>query len=145
MIALHPLTVAHARALMPQPAQDDLSEDERLGLIEAHAAAGPCAALVAPDGTVLCVGGVVLDPAWPHRGVVWSLVSAHAGPHMLNLTRAVRAWLDQVPVRRFELYVDAQFPQGARWARLLGFQLETPEPMRHFLPNGNGAYMFGRV
>lgn len=145
MIALHPLTLAHARALVPQSAQDDLPEAERLGLIEAHAAAGPSVAMVGPGGVVLCVGGVAMDPAWPHRGVVWSLVSAHAGPYMTGLTRAVRDWLDQVPVKRFELYVDAQFPQGARWARLLGFELETPNPMRHFLPNGNGAYMFGRV
>lgn len=145
MVHVEPLTAAHAQALEPQPHQSDLAPEERVALILANAAAGAACAILAPDGTVLCVGGVITDESWPHRAIGWTVLSAHAGPFMRAVTRAVRDWLAQRPERRVEFYVDAQFPQGVRWAHLLGFTLETPLPMRHFLPNGNGAYMFGRV
>lgn len=146
MIRPAPLTEAHARALVPQPAQAaELDDAARVALILAQAQAGPSVAMLGPGGAVLCVGGVITDPGWPHRGIAWAVLAAGAGPYMRPLTREVRVWLDGRRLRRLEMYVDAQFTQGARWARMLGFKLETPLPMRHFLPNGNGAYLFGRV
>jgi hypothetical protein len=139
-----PLTEADVRAIEPQAAQD-LPTEARVALVMAQAQAGPCAAVVADDGTVLLLGGVITDENWPGRGVGWTVLSRHAGPHMRQLTRIVATWLDGLGFPRLEMYVDAQFPQGCRWARLLGFALETPLPMRRFLPNGNGAYLFGRV
>jgi hypothetical protein len=41
--------------------------------------------------------------------------------------------------------VDANFAQGRRWAELLGFNCETPQPMRHYLPNGHDAYLYARI
>ena len=145
-IVLVPLTEERARALVPQAAQSDTSEAERIAMILAQAEAGPTTAVVhAVTGEVLCLGGVLTEEAWPHRGVAWSVLSASAGPHLLPITRALKTWLGDRGLARIELYVDAQFPQGSRWARLLGFNLETPLPMRRFLPNGNGAYMYGRT
>jgi hypothetical protein len=41
--------------------------------------------------------------------------------------------------------VDAGFGAGCRWAELLGFSLETPEPMKKYLPNGRDAYLYART
>lgn len=139
---LEPLTAAHVRALCPQDAQSDLSIEDRVGLCMAQAEAGLAYAVMDGDD-VACVGGVLCDAGWPGRGVVWSIVAE--GARMHGLTRIVRVWLDGLPLPRLELYVDATFLPGCKWARLLGFELETPTPMRKFLPNGSDAYMFGRV
>jgi hypothetical protein len=139
-----PLTEADVRAIEPQAAQD-LPVEARVALVMAQAQAGPCASIVDATGTVLLLGGVITDENWPGRAVGWTILSRHAGPHMRQLTRTVSDWLDGLGIARLEMYVDAQFPQGCRWARLLGFAQETPLPMRRFLPNGNGAYLFGRV
>lgn len=139
---LEALTEAHVRALQPQAAQSDLSTEDRVALALAQADAGLAYAAL-EDDTVVCAGGVVCDESWPGRGVVWAIVGE--GAPMRPLTRIVRTWLDGLPLPRLELYVDAQFLPGCKWARLLGFELETPLPMRRFLPNGNAAYMFGRV
>lgn len=139
-----PITEADVRAIEPQPSQD-LPTEARVTLVMAQAQAGPCGAVLSDAGQVLMLGGVITDEGWPHRAIGWTILSRHAGPHMRPLTRTVADWLDGLGFPRLEMYVDAQFPQGSRWARLLGFALETPLPMRHFLPNGNGAYLFGRV
>jgi hypothetical protein len=141
---IEPLTAAHVLLLEPQPAQAELPLHERVELALRQADAGQAWA-VCEGLEVLGIGGVIADPGWPYRWVVWALLSKHVGPRLLQLTRLTRSRLDAMPFRRLELYVDAQFPPGCRWARQLGFKLETPEPMAAFLPNGNGAYLFGRV
>lgn len=141
---IEPLTAAHVYAMTPQEAQAELPLEERVALAMAQAEAGLAYAVL--DGeTVACIGGVVCDETWPGRGVVWSIIAEGMGSRMLPLTRIVRIFLDGLPLPRLELYVDAQFIPGCKWARLLGFALETPLPMKKFLPNGNAAYMFGRV
>jgi len=95
------------------------------------------------DGAPVACGGLV--EVWTGRAYAWALLSESAGPHMLALTRAIRSGLAQSPFRRVEMAVDAGFDAGRRWAELLGFRLETPEPMRAFLPNGRDAYLFART
>ena len=45
---------------------------------------------------------------------------------------------------RLELIVDAEFVQGHRWTKLLGFKKESVE-MKKYMFNGNSAYMYARV
>ena len=154
MMCVEPLTLDHVQRLVPQPAQAEASMTERSALAMANASSGPAYAALVGD-TVVCVGGLIADPGWPGRAVAWALLSADCGAHLRELTSACRAYLGYQltsgAFRRIELYVDAQFTQGCRWARLLGFTLETrdehgePRAMPGFLPNGNGAYLFGRV
>ena len=101
-------------------------------------------AWTAMDGEepMACAGVV---EAWSGRAYAWALLSAHAGPHMLALTRVIRSRLSTLRYRRVEMAVDAGFEAGCRWARLLGFHLETPAPMRAYLPNSRPAYLFARV
>jgi len=95
------------------------------------------------DGVPVGCAGFV--EVWDGRAYAWALLAAHAGPHMIALTRAIRCVLAQAPFRRVEMAVDADFPQAARWAALLGFKCETPEPMRAYLPDGSDAYLYAKV
>lgn len=94
------------------------------------------------DGEVLVCAGIL--ELWRGRGMAWSLVSAHAGRRMCAVTRAARRILDIAPYPRVECYVDAEFPPGMRWARVLGFTLETPSPMPGFFESGRDAYLWSR-
>lgn len=142
MILVSPMTAEHVRGLMPQPLQSFESPADRVDFAMEYAAAGPAFAAIAGD-SVICVGGTV--QVWPGRGIAWSLIAANAGPYMVGLTRAVRRVLEAPAYRRLEMCVDAEHEAAARWARLLGFDLETPKPMRAFTPAGRAAYLYGRV
>jgi hypothetical protein len=139
---LVPLTRDLALQLTPQPGQSDETPEERVGLMLEQAKLGP-AWVALHDNAVVAAGGITT--AWEGRGVAWALLAVEAGRCMLQLTRATRRCIDAAPHRRIEMYVDAQFTPGFRWAQMLGFRLETPEPMRAFTPNGNDAYLFART
>ena len=95
------------------------------------------------DGVPIACAGVV--EVWAGRAYAWALLADRAGPHLLWLTREIRFRLDSLALRRVEMAVDAGFGAGARWARMLGFVCETPEPARCYLPNGRDAWLFARV
>lgn len=142
-LRIEPMTAEHARRIQPQEQQAIESADERVSIAMQQANHGPCWAVLDPTGEVLAIAGVT--EVWEGRGIAWSVLSRNAGPHLVALTRSVVRYLDSLSFQRLELYVDAQFAAGCRWARLLGFELETPEPMLRFLPNGSGAYLFART
>lgn len=142
MIQIVPLLEQHVRDLTPQPMQSRESIEERVEFAMTYAQGGSAFAALSPDG-VICVGGTC--EIWPGRAIAWSLVAADAGRYMVALTRAVRRVLDAGGYKRLEMCVDAEHAAGCRWARMLGFELETPAPMRAFTPTGRAAYLYGRV
>lgn len=76
------------------------------------------------DGEVVFCAGTVEQ--WPTRHTSWAALHEKlSAQHILWITREVRAGLDRVK-GRIELTVRRDFPQGMKWARLLGFHLETP-------------------
>lgn len=75
------------------------------------------------DGAPVACGGTLLQ--WPGRHQAWMYMNEGTGPHMLPLTKAVARALGGVK-GRVEFTVRADFAQGHRWARLLGFEVETP-------------------
>jgi len=95
------------------------------------------------DGEPLACAGLV--EVWEGRAYAWAILSVDAGRYMLALTRGIRSRLAAAPFRRIEMAVDAGFAAGARWAQLLGFRCETPEPMTAYLPNGRAAYLYART
>ena len=135
-----PLTVEHVLSIEPQQAQDDVSVDERVATAKALMHVGQSYALLDADG-VMCIAGIAHQ--WEGRGMAWALVSRHAGRKMRLLTRIISRYLDAVNYRRIEMYVDAQFATGCRWATMLGFKDEGR--LASFMPNGNDAFMYGRV
>lgn len=91
----------------------------------------------------VCIGG--LYEIWRDRAYAWALLGRDAGPHMVSLTRAIRFQLGAAPFARIEMVVEQDFHAAARWAEALGFLLETPEPLRRFLPNGRDAWIYSRI
>jgi hypothetical protein len=92
-----------------------------------------------------CIGCCGIAEVWSHRAMAWALLSEECSKHMLEITRHVRYALDLHPCRRIETAVFSDFQAGRRWAELLGFECETPEPMRHFDGNGRSAYLYARI
>lgn len=95
------------------------------------------------DGKVVVCAGIV--DVWPGRCQVWSVISATIGAHgMLQLSRAVERAL-RLKTGRIEAVVASEFEAGHRWAKMLGFKLETPEPMRQWFPEGGDASLYSRI
>ena len=74
------------------------------------------------DAEPLLCGGTV--PMWPGRHTAWCFMNKLAARHMTFVTRYARKTLERVK-GRIEFTVRADFPQGHRWARMLGFEIET--------------------
>lgn len=91
---------------------------------------------------LLAIGGCGFP--WRERMVVWIVLDEAARKHLLPLTRFLRAFIDEYHVPRVEMHVCEGFKGGAQLARLLGFQNETPEPLRRFFPNGRNAHVYAR-
>lgn len=89
---------------------------------------------------VLACGGII--DVWPGRGLGWMFLSQNAGRRMLSITRAVKRAIEAYPLRRIEITVDDGFENGHQWARMLGFRLETPEPMKGYMPDGRAAFQY---
>jgi hypothetical protein len=94
------------------------------------------------DRVVACAG---LIRVWGERYQAWAVISETIGAHgMLQLSRAVKRGLN-LRKGRIEAYVASGFEAGHRWARLVGMELETPVPMKHWLPDGSDASQYSRV
>lgn len=87
--------------------------------------------LVADMTPVACGGTMQL---WPGRHTAWTYLNKNTGKHMVAITKAALDGLAKIK-GRIELTVLHDFEQGHRWARILGFKVETPE-MPMFGPNG---------
>lgn len=92
----------------------------------------------------VCIGCAGILELWQDRASAWCLMSEACGKHLLEITRVIREALDLHPARRIEMTVLADFPAGIRWARMLGFRVETPEPMRRYMQERD-AYLYARV
>lgn len=68
-------------------------------------------------------GGFFL--VWKGRYIAWMLLDPQSGRHMGAVTRHTLARMAELK-GRIELTVRAEFEQGHRWARMLGFKVETP-------------------
>ncbi len=87
---------------------------------------------VADGEIVACAGTIRL---WQGRYQAWAHMSEKTGKHMRWLTREVRRNLDGLK-GRIEMTVQHDFEAGHRWAKLLGFTVETPL-MPKFGPDGS--------
>lgn len=84
------------------------------------------------DGEPIACGGTV--EIWPGRHSGWAYLNKSAAAHMLFVTRAAEQVLQQVK-GRIEMTVRCDFKAGHRWAKILGFVLETPV-LKQFGPEG---------
>jgi hypothetical protein len=71
---------------------------------------------------------------WPGRHMAWAILPPISGPHMLAVTREAYKRV-RIPPGRIEMTVKRDFDIGHRWAKMLGFELETPV-LRGYGPGG---------
>lgn len=95
------------------------------------------------SGRVIACGGCV--EVWNNRAVLWALISKDAGRSMVGIHKAVVGYLSASKYKRIEAWVDEGFEPGIRWLELLGFNCETPLPMRGFRPDGGSCFLFSKV
>lgn len=96
------------------------------------------------DGDVM-IGCGGMHPIWPGRWNGWAFLEPSSGPHMLAILRVVKTVLSAYPVPRLEVQVVVGFNPGIRFAQLIGFQLETPEPSRRWTPDDQDVFQFSIV
>lgn len=79
--------------------------------------AGP--AWTAIDGNqILCCAGFGQISPW--HVIAWAIMAPNIGAGMVAVTRYAREQIDAASYRRIEAIVRAGFPQGVRWARMIG-------------------------
>jgi hypothetical protein len=91
---------------------------------------------------VFC-GGLVEH--WPGRYEAWAYMPQISGKHFVAVHRACVRFLELGDEPRIEAAVRADFAQANKWMPLLGFKLETPEPMARYGVDGAAHYMYSLV
>jgi hypothetical protein len=104
-------------------------------------ALAPSISVLDGDEVLFC-GGVI--EMWPGRLLCWALLAESIGHRMIACVRAVRRFMAELDAPRFEMDVEVGHAEGHRFARLLGFELETPR-LRAFYPDGSDGTMYVRV
>ncbi len=95
------------------------------------------------EGSVIACGGAI--PTGDHKYMAWALMGENTAPHMLPLTREILNFFSLFEAKRIEAHVRSDFKQGIRWMNILGFQCETPEPMKYWGDDEMDYFQFSRV
>ena len=85
------------------------------------------------DGKPALCGGTMEQ--WTGRSIGWAYLNSTTGKYMLFVTRGAKEILRKAGPGRIEITARADFPAGQRWARMLGFKIETPV-LKRFGPEG---------
>lgn len=93
------------------------------------------------NGVITAMGGLV--PMWTNRAQAWMMIADSAGANMMEIHKAVKQELINAPYVRIESTVDVGFKQGARWMKMLGFELEGY--MKAYRPDGADMLLYSRV
>lgn len=93
------------------------------------------------DGDPICCAGTWRQ--WADRHVAWAYLGDHCGPHMRWITNAVLENISRIK-GRIELTVRADYEAGHRWAKMLGFSVETPL-LAQYGPEGEDHVGYVRV
>lgn len=141
MLELRPCEPGHIKFIHPQ---DNAREDyhvmctpEYAGIITDNFS------ISAWDGTK-CIAAAGIVPIYQGRAAAWALISKEAGPHMVQLTRAIRRGLALDPTPRIETVVNADFINGHRWARMVGMECECPLMRKHGV-HGQDEALYVRI
>lgn len=84
------------------------------------------------EGTPLLCGGTL--PQWPGRHMSWAYLNKHSGRHMCMVVRFARKAI-RAPQCRIDMTVRADFLAGHKFAKMLGYRVETPW-MESYGPEG---------
>lgn len=142
---VEPFRSDHLRTLIAQgvqPAQSKVQHLSDVSAIRAGVERVPGTAMTIRHGEqILLCGG--LFPEKPKVGILWAVLSASAGAHMLAIHRITLRFLDIEPLRRIEATTEDGHTAGCRWLEMLGFQFEGR--MRAYGPGGETHLRYSRV
>lgn len=142
MVEFQPFRSEHLRYLIPQTIQ---RHDHAILLNSSYASIIDGNFGLSAWVGLQCIGAAGVVPVFPTRGVAWAILSHEAAPYMLAITKKARRTMAMLTYRRIEIAVRADFEEGNRFARLIGMDLETPEPMRAHGAHGEDEYMYAMV
>lgn len=140
MIDIVPFETTHLDSLRLQPAQERFLFYFDFEYADFLKTAGPSFSAV-KDGQVLACAGLIKQ--WENRAIAWSLLNGNLGVEFIKVHRAVDRFLKLSEFNRIEAYVDANFGQGHRWIKRLGFECEGT--MKQFNPDGSDACLYARL
>ena len=132
----------HLRKIIEQDATARLGEFIRPDHIEALERSQYSFTGMTGAGRVIGCAGVVEH--WPGRGEAWAALDRDCGRQMIAITKTAKRFFEVCPIRRIEIIVGASFDAGHRWAKMLGFEIQSRE-MAAYLPTGEAAVMYARV
>lgn len=139
---VEPFRTEHLQALISQGVQpSQLHQVSHVPATYASVARPPGLSLTARDGEAIVLCGGIIPSA--HVGILWAVLAADAGRHMLWLHRATQRFLTLQRWQRIEATVEEGFPAGCRWLELLGFEFEGR--MRAFGVDGETHLRYARV
>jgi len=93
------------------------------------------------EGMPIAAGGTLEQ--WPGRHLAWAHLGPETARHMLSITRIASVALAK-PVGRIEMTVRMDFPAGHKWARMLGFKVETA-CLEGYDPDGSDHVGYVRI
>lgn len=94
------------------------------------------------DGQPIATGGAV--PFHRNRAELWMIIDQSCGKYFISVHKIVSRLIRSMPYPRLEATVDLSFPQGHRWMKLLGFELEAPV-MKAYGLAGNSCSLYSKV
>lgn len=94
------------------------------------------------DKLIACAGLVPLYEG-SHRALIWSLLAKGGEKYLLPLTRCGLRLMRVSPFKRIEGTTPCDFPEGHRWLRMLGFEMEA-ECMRNYQLNKDHS-LYSRI
>lgn len=141
MTVIVPFEAWHVHQLQEWDEDDNspLLEPENAAFIAQHG--GAFTFMDDAEELVVACGGTVC--VWGNRRMAWAFFTPMAGVHMRAITRFVKLVLEGVP-GRVELTVRCDYPKGHRWAKMLGFHVETPL-LEAFGPSGEDHVGYAKI
>lgn len=139
---LEHLLPEHVNKLLPniQPQQKDAVEISS-ELIDAVGNYGPGIAVINGKEVIACMG--MIDIASSKRAIVWALLAGGLRENAITVYRAAVKFLAQNKRRRLEMHIDPDFPEAARLAKMLKFNMEGT--MECFANDGSDRQLWSRV
>jgi len=135
-----PFDPAHLKTLSLQEAQSWMGPKLKPEYGQALIKAGPCFTAIEGDEILGCAG--VMN-VWEGRDLAWALISGKAGRRFILIVRAIQRFLDLSQTIRIEATVDANFEEGHRLIKLLGFEYEGYAAK--YLPDGRDVCLYARI
>ncbi len=99
------------------------------------------------DGDCIGVGGAILY--WEGHAAGWLYLSKKVLGHPREMALAIKTVMNQLieelKLRRLSAYVRCDFDRAVKLLEAIGFVRETPEPLKYYMADGTGVYLYAKI